>query len=107
MAHNKNDRVQAGAASEHANIALFTPIAARILRSVDPSQVETIFKERDRYELEIVRKKAEFPSLRCLPYKASVYPALLKHFVSIGNFDEIAPHITVEGHSSGPIEEYL
>lgn len=59
-----NEVSSAGAASEHAQIALFTPIAAPILRSVDPIQVAKFFKERERYELEVESKQLELPSLQ-------------------------------------------
>lgn len=61
MAHRTDKGGQAGAASEHAQIALFNLIAAPILRSVDPIQVQTFFKECDRCELEVQRKQEEVP----------------------------------------------
>lgn len=107
MAENINDGEQAGAANAQAQVALFTPIATPILRSVDPIQVAKFFKERDRYELEIESKKAEVPTLKATPYKASVDRSLLKHLVFMGCFDDVSPGVEFEELTDNDIEKYL
>lgn len=97
----------AGAASEHARVALFTPISAPILRSIDPQQVAKFFKERERYELEVECKQAEIPSLQETPYTASIDRSLLKHLVFMGSFDDVDPNITYETVTSENIKDYL
>lgn len=55
MLHNA---LVTSAAGEHAGVSvtLFSPIAAPILRSVDPVKLTLFLKDRERYELEIVAK---------------------------------------------------
>lgn len=90
MASNSSQHNEESTAS---NIAVFAPIAAPILRSVDPIQVAKFLKERERYELEIQAKQAQVPSLTTLPYSASIDRALLKSLVFMGKFDVIAPAV--------------
>ena len=73
------------------SVSVFAPIAAPVLRSVDPIQVARFLKERERYELEIAAKKTEVPSLKVLPYSASIDRTLLKNLFFMGKFDTIAP----------------
>lgn len=107
MEQSNNNKVKAGAASEHARIASSMPVFAPTLRSVDPVQVAKCFKERDRYKLDMKSKKAEVPSLQVTPYKVSVGQSLLKHLSFMGCFDDFAPDVTFEGHTSENIEAYL
>ncbi len=52
-------------------MALFAPIVAPLLRSVDPVKVAAFLKESERYEMEILAKQAEVPSLKPAPYTGS------------------------------------
>ncbi|MEM1369510.1 MAG: hypothetical protein AAGG02_16175 [Cyanobacteria bacterium P01_H01_bin.15] len=74
--------------------AIFTPISAPILKSVDPIDVAAFLKERERDEVEITAKKGELPSLSMLPYSASIDRSLLKSLFFMGKFDTIAPKVT-------------
>lgn len=60
MADNNQNPVlhEAGAASKHAEGALFTPLSAPILRLVDLIQVAKFFKYLERYELKVESKQA-------------------------------------------------
>lgn len=98
---------EAGSSSTHARVALFTPISAPILRSIEPVQVARFLKERERYELEVQSKQTEMPSLLITPYTASVDRSLLKHLLFMGSFDEIAPDATVESLTNEQIKSYL
>lgn len=97
----------AGTASEHVEIALFTPISTPILRSVDPMQVVSFFKERERYELEVESKQLDLPSLEVTSYKESVDHSLLKHLAFIGCFGNVAPDVTFETLTRENIAVYL
>ena len=68
-----------------AAVSVFAPIAAPVLRSVDPVQVASFLKERERYELEILSKQADLPNLKALPYTASIDRTLLKSLFFMGN----------------------
>lgn len=48
-------------------------------------------KEGERYELEISTKHAAVPTLKTLPYSASVDRSLLKSLFYVWKFDEICP----------------
>ena len=72
------------------SVSVFAPVAAPVLRSVDPVKVARFLKERERYELEISAKQAEVPSLKVLPYTASIDRSLLKNLFFMGKFDSIA-----------------
>lgn len=98
---------EAGSALEHASVALFAPITAPVLRSVDPQQVAKFLKERERYELEVEAKQAEVPALTLVPYTASIDRTLLKHLVFMGAFDEIQENATVETLSDVHIKTYI
>lgn len=50
------------------SVSVFAPIAAPILRTVDPVRVATFLKERERYELEIEFKQLQIPMFRAFPY---------------------------------------
>lgn len=61
-----------------------------MLRSVDPIQVARFLKKRERYDLEIISKQTEVPSLKVLPYIVSIDRSLLKNLSFLGQFDTIA-----------------
>lgn len=61
-----------------AAVYILAPIYAPVLHSVDPVGVAKFFKERERYELEIISKQAEFPFLKALAYTAKTDRTLLK-----------------------------
>ena len=97
---NKNNRNQPNNQSSVNNMenpnpstsaALFTPISAPILRSVDPVEIARFIKERDRYEVEIESKQGELPNLKLLPYQASIDRSLLKKLLFMGDFEDFAP----------------
>jgi len=67
----------AGSQQPAASISLFAPISAPILRSLEPVNVSRFLKERERYLLEIEAKQVDVPSLKALPYKASVDRSLV------------------------------
>ena len=46
--------------------AYFVPLAAPILRSVDPVKVAVFLKEREQYEMEVMSRQGELPSLNPL-----------------------------------------
>lgn len=50
-------------------------------------------KERERYELGIVSKQSELPSLKALPYTASIDRSLLKNLFYMCKLDTIAQTI--------------
>jgi len=79
------------AASSSPSVPVFVPVAAPILKSVDPVQVAVFLKDRDRYEREIASKQAEIPTLTVLPYTASIDLSLLEDLFFMGKFDKIAP----------------
>lgn len=80
-----------GVSASAGSVPVFAPISAPILRSVDPIKVVRFLKERERYELEIAAKQAEVPTLKSLPYTASIDRTLLKSLFYMGKFDDIAP----------------
>ncbi len=87
---------------------LFAPIAAPVLRSVDPVEAARFVRERERYELEITSKQVEMPTLKVLPYTASVDRTLLKSLFYMGKFDEIAKDATnVADLTDTHIETYV
>ena len=91
-----------------ASAALFTPISAPILRSVDPVEIARFIKERDRYEVEIESKQGELPNLKPLPYQASIDRSLLKNLLFMGDFEEFAPDAeTVEEISNDQIKSFI
>ena len=90
-----------------ATVSVFTPISAPILRSVDPSQVAKFLKERERYELEIESKQGEIPSLKVLPYKASVDHELLDNLVFMGKFESIVPDAEVDDLTDDHVESFV
>lgn len=91
-----------------ASVSVFAPIAAPILRSVDPIKVAVFLKERERYEIEIESKKLQIPSLSALPYKASIDRTLLKNLLFMGKFDEIAKDATEASQlSDDEIKTYI
>lgn len=64
MAGNDGINVcKAGAASDHTRVALFTPVSAPILQCVNSMHAAKVFKERERYGLEMKCKKEEVPTL--------------------------------------------
>lgn len=65
-------------------MSLFTPISAPILHSVDPVQVSRFLIAREMYAIEISSKQAEMPSLKELPYTASIDRSLLKSLFYMG-----------------------
>lgn len=73
---------------------IFDPIAAPILGGVDPVLVARFLKERERYELEILAKQDEVPTLKMLPYNASIDRTLLKSLFYMGKFDKFAADAT-------------
>lgn len=97
-----------GAAYQHAeSAALFTPIAAPILRSVDPVLVAKFLREHERYEIEVESKKAEIPSLTVTPYRASIDRALLNHLVFMGEFETIAPNTEAKQLTDEHVEKFI
>lgn len=91
----------------NASVSLFAPISAPILRSVDPSEIAKFLKERERYELEIKSKQAEIPSLKVLPYKASIDHQLLDNLVFMGKFDALAPDTEADKLTDDHIEKCI
>lgn len=83
-----------GATSTVGAVSLFTSISAPILRSVDPVKVARFLKECERYELEITAKQSELPTLKVLPYTASIDRSLIKNLFFMGKFDSIADGVT-------------
>ena len=79
-----------GSVPANGSVSVFAPISAPVLRSVDPIQVARFLKERERYELEITAKQADVPTLKALPYTASIDRSLLKNLFFMGKFDTIA-----------------
>lgn len=81
-----------------ASVPVFVPVAPPILYSVDPVQVTIFLKERERYEREVSSKQAEVPSLKVLPYTASIDLSLLEDLFFMGKFDDIAPEVEDSKH---------
>lgn len=97
---------EAGSAPEHASVALFTPITSPVLWSADPIDVAKFLKEQGRYEVEVLAKQAEVPTLSMVPYSASIDRTLLRHLVFIVAFDDTAPDTTVESLADENVEVY-
>jgi len=98
----------AGSQQPAASISLFAPISAPILRSLEPVNVSRFLKERERYLLEIEAKQVDVPSLKALPYKASVDRSLLKSAFFFGKFQTIAADVTeVSNLTSEHIESFV
>ena len=94
--------------SSTTGIALFAPISASVLQSVDPTLGACFLKERERYELEITAKPAEAPTMALVPYTASIDRSLLKSLFYMGKFDEIAPNAEDAGSlTSDNIKQYV
>lgn len=72
-------------------LSILAPISASLLRIVDPAKVMRLFKDRERYELEIAPKQSEVLSLKVFPHTASVDNSLLNYLLFMGKFDSIAP----------------
>ena len=64
-------------------------------------------RDRERYELEIVEKKKEVPSLRKEYFKVSVDPGLLRRMLFMGRFRNITPGKTVLQVITGHIEQWI
>lgn len=79
---------EAGPASNHSRLELFTPIADAVLGSVDPLDVVKFRKERKRDELYVAANRDEIRTLRVTSYTASIDRSLLKHLVLMGAFNE-------------------
>jgi len=98
----------ASASATSASVPVFAPIAAPILRSVDTIKVARFLKERERYEIEISAKQAEAPSLKTLPYSASIDRTLLKSLFYMGKFDTVAPDAaTFKDLTDDQIKSYI
>ena len=85
-------RLTTMSADNQPTTAIFAPISAPVLRSVDPVRVASFLKERERYELEITAKQTEIPSLKTVPYTASIDRTLLKSLFYMGKFYLVAPN---------------
>jgi len=97
-----------GASASSGSVAVFAPVAAPILRSLEPIDVAKFLKERERYEVEIEAKKADLPSLKPLPYTASIDRSLLKQVFVIGKLDTIAPDaVTISDLTDDNIKAYI
>lgn len=88
-------------------MALFTPISASVFRSEDPLQVANVFKQYERYKLEVSSKQVEMPSLQSTPCTASVDRSLLKHLIFMGNFDDVTLDATIGSLTGENIKDYL
>ena len=88
-------------------VSMFTPIAHPALRTVDPVDVSAFLKERERYELEILEKKKELPTLTFTPYTSCIDRKLLKHMLMLGEFDEIAPDKTADQLTSTHVKTFI
>lgn len=80
--------------SENPTISLFTPVSNPLLRSVSPVEVAKFLKGLERYEIEISSSKSEIPSLKVLPFTASIDRSLLRRLFYMGKFDTFAPNFT-------------
>ena len=99
-----SEPAQNGAAA----VSVFAPVAALVLRSVDSVQVAKLLNERERYELEILSKQADLPTLKALPYTASIDRTLLKSLFFMGKFDNIATGVeSASSLNEGHIKTYV
>lgn len=73
--------------------SVLKPIAPPILGFFDAIEVANFLKEHERYQVEIKTKRIEAPSLKMLPYAASIDCSPFKSMHSMGKFDTMAPEI--------------
>lgn len=90
-----------------ASAAIFTPIAAPVLRSVDPLRVAIFLKERERYELEVESKSLELPSLKPVLLTASIDRSLLRSLIYMGEFEDIAPGVTAKTITEEQLSKFM
>lgn len=76
------------------SVSVCVPIAAPILHSVNPDQVATLLKERERCEIELESKNLQISSLCALPYSAIIDRTVPKNIFFIGKLDNIAENVT-------------
>lgn len=87
--------------------ALFGPIRAPIMHSVDPHKVAAFLKERQRYEEEVAARQVELPSLSAVPWKASIDRTLL-HNMILGDLEEVSPDVdAVDKVTDDQLEKYI
>lgn len=79
-----------------ATSAIFMPIAATVLQSVDPISVAVLLKKRVRYEFEIETKATEMPLLRPVVLTASFDCHFLKSLFYLGDLEPFAPGTTAK-----------
>ena len=87
--------------------AIFTPVTAPVLRSVDPKKVVQFFNERERYEMEILGNQVEIPSLKMVPYTASIDRLMLKNLLFLEKMENIALDATIETISDEQQKTYI
>lgn len=103
-----DDAAADGSTKPSGSVPVFAPISAPILRSVDPVKVARFLRERERYEIEIEAKQMEVPTLKSLPYTASIDRTLLKSLFYMGEFDTLAPGAgTAKDLSNDHIKSYI
>ena len=87
--------MEAGAASDHDSatgaVVVFQPLSHPVLRGVDPVKVSQFWRDRQRYELEVVQKQKEVPSLSLASFNVSVDPGLLRCMHFMGKLRAKAP----------------
>jgi len=87
--------------------ALFVPLAPPIHRSVDPQKVSKFLKERERYELQVLARRAEQPTLKVETLLASTDRTMLGNLITLGELDEISPKKTLKTLTEEELEEYI
>lgn len=65
-------------------------------------------KEQERYEVEVIAKQIEIPTIRIAPYTLYIDRTLLKNFLFMGKFEEIADEVSdAKDLTSTPIKTYI
>lgn len=105
--HSHDAHGIASYAMGHSQVALFTPIAAHLVRYTDLIQIRKFFKERECNKPEISHKQAEVPTLQVTPYTASIDCSLLKNLAFMEYFDQIDLKATPKPLTSEQIKSYL
>lgn len=109
---NPSDDASAGAApsasgGSYGSAAVFAPVSAPVLRSVDPVRVAAFLKERERYELEIEAKATELPSLKPVAWTASIDRSLLRSLIYMGDLEAFAPGVSAKTITNEHLKSYI
>lgn len=104
---NQSAPTNTASAQSAGSAAIFTPITAPVLRSVDPVRVALFLKERERYELEVQAKSVEIPSLKPVALTASIDRSLLRSLIYMGELEGVAPGVSAKTVTDEQLSDYI